>query len=98
MQMSKILPVLGLALLVAGCTTITPEEQRARDESTCRSYGFIKRNDAFANCLLQIDLDRHQARRDFQYQRPYYYYDRPFYYYGPGVYYRPRPRPAPAKA
>ncbi|TKT79061.1 hypothetical protein [Aquamicrobium sp. LC103] len=54
---------IGLAALLAGCTTITPEEQRARDEAECRSYGFTRKNDAFAECLQRLDLDRRAARR-----------------------------------
>ncbi|RIK85034.1 MAG: hypothetical protein DCC69_11945 [Hyphomicrobiales bacterium] len=52
-----------LLSLVAGCTTMTAEEQRRADEETCRSYGFTRKNDAFAECLQRIDLDRRAARR-----------------------------------
>lgn len=57
-----LLSVLAFAAL-AGCTTMTPEERRAADEEICRSYGFTKRNDAFAECLQRIELDRRAARR-----------------------------------
>ncbi|GHD08832.1 hypothetical protein ACFOEZ_05265 [Tianweitania populi] len=56
--------MLGLTLVAAGCQTITPEERRARDEAECRSYGFTKRNDAFAECLQRLELDRRDARRE----------------------------------
>jgi hypothetical protein len=52
-----------LAIVAGGCTTMTPEERRAADEAQCRSYGFTKRNDAFAACLQRIDLDRREQRR-----------------------------------
>ena len=52
-----------LLSLVAGCTTMTAEEQRRADEETCRSYGFTRKNDAFAECLQRIELDRRAARR-----------------------------------
>jgi hypothetical protein len=45
-----------LALLLSGC--LTPEQRRAADEERCRSYGFTKRNDTFAECLQRIDLAR----------------------------------------
>ncbi|PRD44239.1 hypothetical protein C5748_06500 [Phyllobacterium phragmitis] len=63
----------GLAFIaaLAGCTTMTPEERRAADSRTCRSYGFRAQTDAFANCLLQLDLDRRAARRVA--------FDEPFY-------------------
>lgn len=49
-------------LALTGC--MTAEELRARDEQTCRDYGFRKRNDAFAECLQRLDLDRRAQRRD----------------------------------
>lgn len=52
-----------LALALAACTTITPEERRALDEETCRSYGFRAGTDAFAACLQRIDLDRRAEAR-----------------------------------
>ena len=51
-----LLPVLALTVPLAGC--ITPEQQYAADEAKCRSYGFKKRNDAFAECMQRLDLDR----------------------------------------
>lgn len=54
--------ILALAL-VAGCTTMTPEQRRQADEETCRSYGFTRKNDAFAECLQRIELDRRAAHR-----------------------------------
>lgn len=74
-----IVPVLAI---LTGCQTMTPEERRAADEQTCREYGFRKKNDAFAECMQRIELDRRASRRanaaafsDFQresllYQRP----------------------------
>ncbi|MDX3807452.1 MAG: hypothetical protein QHC89_13750 [Bosea sp. (in: a-proteobacteria)] len=50
-----------LALLCSGCVTL--EERRAADEARCRSYGFRAGSEGFANCLLQIDLDRSAERR-----------------------------------
>lgn len=89
----KIWLALGAVLLVAGCTTMTPEERRAKDQQTCRDYGFKKRNDAFAACMQRLDLDRQADRRanrvamnawedDFWYDR---YYRRPVVIYRPVV-------------
>jgi len=50
--------------LVAGCTTLTPQERRSADENRCRDYGFKQRTVAFAECLQRIDLDRSAERRD----------------------------------
>lgn len=52
-----------IATSLTACTTITPEERRRGDEARCRSYGFRPGTDAFAQCLLDVDLDRAAARR-----------------------------------
>lgn len=52
---------LGLAAALGGC--MTAAEQRAFDEQRCRSYGFRAGTDGFANCLLEVDLDRSASRR-----------------------------------
>lgn len=77
--------IAGFALLaaIAGCTTMTPEERRAADETTCRSYGFRKGTDAFASCLLQLDLDRRASRRAALYSDP--FYNQPAIIYRPVV-------------
>jgi hypothetical protein len=80
----KTVTAVMLAALVGGCTTMTPEQRRAADEKQCRDYGFTKRNDAFAECLQRLDLDRRAALRrsaDFDMWGP------------PMVVYRPVPVP-----
>ncbi|MFN3764876.1 MAG: hypothetical protein ACK4R3_04835 [Aliihoeflea sp.] len=52
-----------LAVSLAACTTITPEERRALDDEACRAYGFRTGTDAFAACLQRIDLDRRAEAR-----------------------------------
>jgi len=61
-----VLPVIGLSILLAGC--ITPEQQKTADEERCRSYGFKHRNDAFAECMQRLDLDRRARLRDGPYR------------------------------
>lgn len=69
------------AVMLAGC--VSAEEQRARDEEKCRSYGFAKRNDAFAECLQRIELDR---RAEFRNRKDSFDdWDRPFVVYRPIV-------------
>lgn len=58
---AKILAALALAALAGGC--VTPVEQRALDEGRCQSFGFRPATDGFANCLLELDLDRSATRR-----------------------------------
>lgn len=62
MKPLRLVPLVLVAALGA-CTTLTPEEQRRADEETCRAYGFTRKNDAFAECLQRIELDRRAARR-----------------------------------
>ncbi|MEN5247591.1 hypothetical protein [Brucella pseudintermedia] len=68
----KVLILLGVTGLLAGCVTMTPEQRRAADEQTCRGYGFKARTDAFANCLMRLDLDRRADRRAWQNQVDFY--------------------------
>lgn len=77
MTIAKLVAGALLALTCAGC--VTDAELRAADEARCRSFGFRTQSDGFANCLLQLDLDRSAARRyrmetSFygQYWGPYY--------------------------
>lgn len=69
-------PILVILGVASGCTTITPEEQRAADEAKCRSYGFIRKNDSFAECMQRLDLDRRAERRSdsIVYRDPWLYY------------------------
>ena len=60
-----LLPVLALTVLLSGC--LTPEEQRAADEQRCRDYGFKTRNDALAECMQRLDLDRRARLRNGPY-------------------------------
>jgi hypothetical protein len=75
---------LVLSLLIAGCVSMTPEERRALDNQTCSSYGFRRGTDAFANCLLNLDLDRRAASRaqfeQMQFNTPLIIYDNRYRY------------------
>ncbi|MGF7008627.1 hypothetical protein [Aminobacter sp. BE322] len=73
--------LLLLATVLAGC--VSAAEQRALDEQKCRSYGFAKRNDAFAACLQRIELDR---RAEFRSRSAAFDdWNRPFVVYRPIV-------------
>nr|WP_247876615.1 hypothetical protein [Ochrobactrum sp. CM-21-5] len=62
----NLLIFLSVAGLLAGCATVPT--QRRIDEQTCRGYGFKSGSDSFANCLLQLDLNRRADRRFWQNQ------------------------------
>ncbi len=72
--------LLFMATLLAGC--VSAEEQRALDEEKCRSYGFTKRNDAFAECMQRIDLDR---RAEWRQRNDFDGWDRPIVVYHPVI-------------
>lgn len=59
----KIRTIAVLLLALAGSGCVSAAEQRAADETRCGSYGFRRGTDAFANCLLSVDLDRSATRR-----------------------------------
>lgn len=73
--------ILATATLLAGCVTMTPEQRRAADEQTCRNYGFRENTEAFANCLMRLDLDRRADRRAWESRTD--FYDRPLVIYQP---------------
>lgn len=67
MRIATTCAVTALGLMLGACETTSPAQQRAADEARCRSYGFRRGTDAFAKCLLDVDLDRsadRRARRD----------------------------------
>lgn len=72
MTLPKLVPLVMVAALAA-CTTMSPEEQRRADEETCRAYGFARKNDAFAECLQRIELDRRAERRAALDRDPWFY-------------------------
>lgn len=53
--------IAAAVLTLSGC--MTAQERREADEAQCRSYGFKRGNDAFAECLQRIDLDRRAQMR-----------------------------------
>jgi len=61
--------VIAFGLLLSSCMTV--EQQRAADEEKCHSYGFARKNDAFAECLQRLELDRRAAARENRYIDPF---------------------------
>lgn len=80
MRAQILLALTAMAAVLAGCQTITPEQQRTADEQRCLNYGFRRGTTAFADCLQRIDLNRAadaRARRvetavEFGWYRPWY--------------------------
>ncbi|QEL21785.1 hypothetical protein FQV39_03755 [Bosea sp. F3-2] len=76
MRIGKLVAGALLVLACSGC--VTDAELRAADEARCRSFGFRTSSEGFANCLLQLDLNRAADRRSRfdRYDAP------PGWYYG----------------
>lgn len=62
--MSRTILIAALAALVLSGCTVSAEERRIRDQQNCRGFGFVEGSEAFANCMLQLDLDRRAAQRE----------------------------------
>lgn len=79
--------VIALPVMLAACRTMTPEERRAADQATCRSYGFKLGTDAFATCMMNQDLDRRADARSFRdSQDDFFWGPGPVIVTGPGYY------------
>ncbi len=85
-RLSASFALVALGLALAGCMTV--EEQRAADEAKCRAYGFRHANDAFAECLQRLELDRRAESRAMRRNDP---------FFQPRVVYRPVIVRPPAK-
>ncbi|MBM7324947.1 hypothetical protein JS562_17825 [Agrobacterium sp. S2] len=72
MRFSIVFGALAAMLALTACQTLTPEERRARDEATCRGYGFRPGTDPMAGCLLDLEMDNRawqaQMNRDMFYR------------------------------
>ncbi len=66
MRLHRSLLLAALVLPLAACQTMTPEERRAADETTCAGYGFRRGSEAMARCVLDLELDRRAESRAFQ--------------------------------
>lgn len=56
--------LVALGILLSGC--MSAQDLRAADEAKCRAYGFKHNNDAFAECLQRIELDRRAESREMR--------------------------------
>ncbi|WP_424361835.1 hypothetical protein [Methylocystis parvus] len=63
MRIFGLLAALAIGVTLGACETTSPAQQRAADETRCKSYGFRRGTDAFSKCLLDVDLDRSADRR-----------------------------------
>jgi hypothetical protein len=80
LRFNAVLLLMAIVLALSACQTLTPQEQRARDEQTCSGYGFKRATDNFANCLMRLDLDRRADYRGFRDSQ-----DDDFFWGGPTV-------------
>ena len=55
--MKKIVLLVGVSVILAGCQTTSPEVLLANQNAACAGYGFKPGTDGFANCMMQMDRD-----------------------------------------
>lgn len=58
------LSALGVCACLGLAACVSPEQQRAQDNSTCDGYGFARGSDGYANCLMQTNMARDAAERE----------------------------------
>lgn len=75
----------SVAMVIAGCQSMTPAERRAADEDKCVAYGFRQGSEKFAECLQRIDLDRRADSRALRNSNYNWGWDRPVYVVRPMV-------------
>lgn len=54
--------VLALCAPLAGCETVSPQQQHASDQNTCASYGYQPGTDKFADCMMATAHRREDAK------------------------------------
>lgn len=54
---------LGVFVCLGLAACVSPEQQRAQDNSACAGYGFARGSDGYANCLMQTNMARDAAER-----------------------------------
>ena len=67
LERSKLKPVAWTCALLAGvlllgCETLSPEEQAAQDDATCRGYGAEAGSEVYVQCRM-TQVSQRQARR-----------------------------------
>lgn len=62
--MRVLVAVVGVALCasLAGCETVTPQQQHASDQDTCASYGYQPGTDKFADCMMSTAHRREDSK------------------------------------
>jgi hypothetical protein len=63
-EMIRTIALVALAVGIAGCSTTTPAERLAQNQTTCERYGFKTGTDAYATCLMNLDQNQAQEERD----------------------------------
>lgn len=62
--MFKLLLAAVICVVLCGCETTTPEMRLAQNQTSCESYGFKAGTDAYAECMMRLDLNDQQRDRD----------------------------------
>ncbi|MBM3617031.1 MAG: hypothetical protein FJX23_00625 [Alphaproteobacteria bacterium] len=77
-KLSKVMMAVCAGALMTACGPTTPppsaDQIRAMHAQQCDEYGFDRQSTAFANCLLELDMQRKEDARAarYSYGGPYY--------------------------
>jgi hypothetical protein len=69
----RILPVLALGALTAGCLTTSPEQQAKRNEERCVNRGYKPGTPDFQDCVVRIEgesAQRKENNRRYELEKP----------------------------
>ena len=58
--MGRFLAVVAISITLTGC--VTTAEQLAGDDQQCHAYGFTSGSQGYAQCRMNLDMQRRQAR------------------------------------
>lgn len=64
--MKNVILAIGAALVLSACQTTSPEVRMAQQKSSCEGYGFKAGSDAYAACMMQLDIAAKQEDRERQ--------------------------------
>lgn len=58
--MIKIIVIYVIVMALSGCSTMSPQEAAAQDDTTCQGYGVKPGTDGYVLCRMQLTQDRHE--------------------------------------
>lgn len=63
----RLLILVAAAVALTACSTTSPAVRLANNQASCSAYGFQPNTEAYANCMMQLDIKERQA--DLEHRR-----------------------------